>query len=297
MKDTIHSHKAKLFASCGFTVALICLILSSFSCSLLFICLTLLYGVLSKPSSQQLKFIIPSIIIGFFIGYAWFLKMDLPFLSQILDTLKQVQYIPSSLDLQTLIIDAALLPFFVMGLMSGIQSLFRIKNKRQGISFMIACCWLLLAYAIMGVSYGILPPFILIALHGIGSFKEFVRSTRVQWILIASSFLMAAFGIAPRLIEGLLLILTQQYVTIYGIIPLIVILMICITAVILKSEILNQLVYTAMHRIILALVIASMIKVAFANLLGKTRIAADALVYIQQEMILSDSPSDKDATT
>jgi hypothetical protein len=52
-----------------------------------------------------------------------------------------------------------------------------------------------------------------------------------------------------------------------------------------------------MHKIILALVIASMIKVAFANLLGKTRISPDALVYLQQKTMIVDSLSDKDATT
>jgi hypothetical protein len=73
--------------------------------------------------------------------------------------------------------------------------------------------------------------------------------------------------------------------------------LIFISAFILKSDTLNHLVYTAMHKIILALVIASMIKVAFANLLGKTRISPDALVYLQQKTMIVDSLSDKDATT
>jgi|GEM_PF-563819 len=296
-KDSLHSLIARVLVSIGLTIACTCLILSSFSYSLLFMCFAVLYGILSKPSAQQARFIIPSIIIGFFIGYAWFLRMDLPYLSQMLDTLKQVHYVPSSMDIQTFIIDAALMPFFVVGLMSGMQSLFRIKDKQQGISFIMTCGWLLFAYAFMGFSIGILPPFILIALHGIGSFHGFVSSKRVQWILISSSFVIAAFGIAPRLVEGLSLLMNQQIVTVYGIIPLIAILMIFISAFILKSETLNHLVYTAMHKIILALVISSMIKVAFANLLGKTRISPDALVYMQQKSAIVDSLSDKDATT
>lgn len=295
MHETLSSSISRLLTSVGLTIALSCLILSSFSCSLLFMCFAIIYAILKRPSSQHMRFIIPSIIIGFFLGYAWFLRMDLPYFSQIIDTLKNVQYIPSTLDIQTAIIDVALMPFFVVGLISGLRSLFTIKNKQQGVTFIIVCCWLILAYAIIGISYAILPPFILIALHGIGSLKESIASARVQWMLIALSFLLAAFGIAPRLVEGLSLMITQQLVSVYGIIPLIAILMICTSAIILKSVTLNQLVNTAMHRIILALVIASMIKVAFANFLGKTRIAPNALVYIRQEMIQSYSVSYKDS--
>jgi 4-amino-4-deoxy-L-arabinose transferase-like glycosyltransferase len=297
LKYTLHSLISRILVSIGLTIALCCLILSSFTYSLLFMSFVVLYGILSRPTAQQVKFIIPSIIIGFLIGYAWFLKMDLPYMSQMIDTLKQAHYIPSSMDFQTFIIDGALMPFFIVGFISGIQSLIRIKDMQKGISFMMACGWLFLTYAFTGFSFGILPPFILIALHGIGSFHVFVSSKRVQWILISISFVLAAFGIAPRMVEGLALMMTQQDVTVYGIIPLIAILLIFISAFILKSDTLNHLVYTAMHKIILALVIASMIKVAFANLLGKTRISPDALVYLQQKTMIVDSLSDKDATT
>ncbi|MFM7338529.1 MAG: hypothetical protein ACKO2H_00310, partial [Bacteroidota bacterium] len=131
--------------------------------------------------------------------------------------------------------------------------------------------WFILAYVITGFSFVILPSFILIAIYGLNNMDELIQSIKVKWICISLSFLIAACGIAPRLLDGLSQLILHQQLSIYGIIPSMAILFILATVLLFNAEKLRLLFYTAMSRIFITLVVAAMIKVAFANFLGKTR--------------------------
>ncbi len=260
------------------------LMLSSFIAILMFVILALLLLVMKKPSKMQFIFLISSLILGIGLGYIWFIRMDLPFFSQIIDSLKHAQYIPSSIDIQTILIDCSLLPFFAVGVYSGLQSLIQ---KKQRITFMISMSWFILAYVITGFSFVILPSFILIALYGLNNMDELIQSIKVKWICISLSFLIAACGIAPRLLDGLSQLILHQQISIYGIIPSMAILFILASVLLLNAEKLRLLFYTAMSRIFITLVVAAMIKVAFANFLGKTRRSPDALAVEKGKNTLS----------
>jgi hypothetical protein len=107
---------------------------------------------------------------------------------------------------------------------------------------------------------------------------ELIHSIKIKWICISLSFLIAAFGIAPRLLDGFSQLILHQQLSIYGIIPSMAILFILSSTLVLNAEKLRLLFYASMSRIFITLVVAAMIKVAFANFLGKTRRAPDALV-------------------
>ncbi|MGA1278065.1 MAG: ArnT family glycosyltransferase [Candidatus Kapaibacteriota bacterium] len=282
----LNLHETKLSRSfltaCLLLISSTALTLSSFTNIVIFSGIILLLLALYKPSKMHIAFLVSPIILGAIVGYTWFLNMDLPYASQIVDTLQQVRYIPTSSDIQTMLIDFSLLPFFLIGIFAGIQSI--IKKEKNQAAFVLAISWFVLSYVGSGFTSAILPSFILIALQGVNSFDAVISSIKVKWIFISISFFMAAFGIAPRLLEGLLQFVVNQQFSMYGIIPILGIIGILIT-IFLKEEKLRTLVYNAMARIILALVIAAMIKVAFANLLGKTRITKDALVYSQNNVI------------
>lgn len=282
----LNLHETKLsrsfLTSCLLLISSTALMLSSFSAIVIFIGIVLLLLALYKPSKMRIAFLGSPVILGAIVGDAWFLNMDLPYASQIVDTVQQVRYIPTSSDIQTMLIDFSLLPFFLIGIFAGIQSI--IKKEKNQAAFLLAISWFVLSYVGSGFTSAILPSFILIALRGVNSFDAVISSIKVKWIFISISFFMAAFGIAPRLLEGLFQLVMNQQFSMYGIIPTLGIIGILIT-IFLKEDKMRTLVYNAMARIILALVIAAMIKVAFANLLGKTRVPKDALVYSQNNAI------------
>ena len=66
-------------------------------------------------------------------------------------------------------------------------------------------------------------------------------------------------------------IFNQEW-SVIGFIPLLLLIGIPVSSMLMKKETLSKLTDSAMSRAFITLVIAALIKVAFANLLGKTRI-------------------------
>ena len=197
--------------------------------------------------------------------------MNFPFFSQIFDSIQLAHYIPIGLDLHTLIIDFALLPFFIAGLIIGIKQLF-INDDIFPKAFLFMLIWFLLAYGIFGFSTMIIPPFAVISLMGLLSINTTIQSIRVHWILIGFALVFSAFGIAPRLVEAMSKGIFNQEWSVIGFIPLLLLIGIPVSSMLMKKETLSKLTDSAMSRAFITLVIAALIKVAFANLLGKTRI-------------------------
>jgi phosphoglycerol transferase MdoB-like AlkP superfamily enzyme len=101
--------------------------------------------------------------------------------------------------------------------------------------------------------------------------------------LIGLALVFSAFGIAPRLVEGMSKGIFNQEWSIVGLIPLLLLIGIPVSSMLMKKETVSKLAYSAMSRALITLVIAALIKVAFANLLGKTRIEPEKLVKNDQQ--------------
>jgi hypothetical protein len=256
--------------------------LSSFAGIALFLAIALTATIIFLPNAKILWFGISSITLGMLGGYSWYWQMDFPFFSQIIDSLQLAHYVPFGLDLQTLIIDFALLPFFIAGLIIGIKQFF-INDGTFPKAFLFMLIWFLLAYGIFGFSTMIIPPFAIISLMGLLSINTTVQSIRVHWILIGLALVFSAFGIAPRLVEGMSKGIFNQEWSIVGLIPLLLLIGIPVSSMLMKKETVSKLAYSAMSRALITLVIAALIKVAFANLLGKTRIEPEKLVKNDQQ--------------
>jgi len=272
-----------LLMSMGLCISVLILTLSSFAGIALFLAIALTATIIFLPNAKILLFGISSIILGILGGYSWYWQMDFPFFSQILDSIQLAHYIPKGLDLHTLIIDFALLPFFIAGLIIGIKQFF-INDGTFPKAFLFMLIWFLLAYGIFGFSTMIIPPFAVISLMGLLSINTKIRSIRIHWILIGLALVFSAFGIAPRLVEAMGKGIFNQEWSILGLIPLLLLIGIPISSIIMKKEALSKLSYSAMSRALITLVIAALIKVAFANLLGKTRIEPDKLVKNDQQI-------------
>jgi hypothetical protein len=247
----------------------------------LFLAIALTATIIFLPNAKILWFGISSITLGMLGGYSWYWQMDFPYFSQIIDSLKLAHYVPFGLDLQTLIIDFALLPFFIAGLIIGIKQFF--INDAFPKAFLFMLIWFLLAYGIFGFSTMIIPPFAVISLMGLLSINTSIQSIRVLWILIGFALVFSAFGIAPRLVEGMSKGIFNQEWSIVGLIPLLLLIGIPVSSMLMKKETISKLAYSAMSRALITLVIAALIKVAFANLLGKTRIEPEKLVRNDQQ--------------
>lgn len=264
-----------LFISLGLFLSVLILMLSSFGGIALFLILSIIILAVYKPQIRILIIGLSSIVLGCLGGLSWYWKMDFPILSQIMDTIALAKYIPQGLSLNTLIIDFALLPFFLSGLLIGIRKLF-IKQFSSNFVFLFA--WFVLAYGIFGFSAMIIPPFAFLALMGLLSANLSIQSIRLRWILIAYALMLSAFGIAPRLIDAMSNGLFHNTWNAIGVIPFLLLIGIPLSTFLMKKEALSKLTYTIMSRALITLVIAALIKVAFANLLGKTRIAPEQLV-------------------
>lgn len=270
-----------LLMSVGLCISVFILMLSSFAGIALFLAIVLTATIIFLPNAKILWFGISSITLGMLGGYSWYWQMDFPYFSQIIDSLKLAHYVPFGLDLQTLIIDFALLPFFIAGLIIGIKQFF--INDAFPKAFLFMLIWFLLAYGIFGFSTMIIPPFAIISLMGLLSINTTVQSIRVHWILIGLALVFSAFGIAPRLVEGMSKGIFNQEWSIVGLIPLLLLIGIPVSSMLMKKETISKLAYSAMSRALITLVIAALIKVAFANLLGKTRIEPEKLVRNDQQ--------------
>jgi hypothetical protein len=271
-----------LLMSVGLCISVFILMLSSFAGIALFLAIALTATIIFLPNTKILWFGISSITLGMLGGYSWYWQMDFPFFSQIIDSLQLAHYVPFGLDLQTLIIDFALLPFFIAGLIIGIKQFF-INDGTFPKAFLFMLIWFLLAYGIFGFSTMIIPPFAIISLMGLLSINTTVQSIRVHWILIGLALVFSAFGIAPRLVEGMSKGIFNQEWSIVGLIPLLLLIGIPVSSMLMKKETISKLAYSAMSRALITLVIAALIKVAFANLLGKTRIEPEKLVRNDQQ--------------
>ena len=130
----------------------------------------------------------------------------------------------------------------------------------------------------------IIPPFAVISLIGLLSINTTIQSIRVHWILIGFAMVLSAFGIAPRLVEAMGKGIFNQELSIISLIPLLLLIGIPVSSILMKKEAISKLAYSAMSRALITLVIAALIKVAFANLLGKTRIEPEKLVKNDQQI-------------
>ena len=266
---------SSLFLSFGLFLSVMILMLSSFGGLALFVIICCIAIAMFRPQLQISILVISSVIMGCLAGLSWYWTMDFPVLSQIVDTIALAEYIPQGLGLNTLIIDFALLPFFLSGLIIGIRKLF---TKNYSPIFLFLCSWFLITYGIFGFSAMIIPPFAFLALMGLLSANLSIQSIRLRWILIAYAMILSAFGIAPRLVDAMGNGLFNQTWTVIGIIPLLLLIGIPLSTFLMSKEALSKLTFTAMSRALITLVIAALIKVAFANLLGKTRIDPKQLV-------------------
>jgi hypothetical protein len=266
-----------LLMSLGLYISVLILMLSSFAGIALFLAIALTATIIFLPNAKILWFGISSITLGMLGGYSWYWQMDFPFFSQIIDSIKLAHYIPKGMDLHTIIIDFALLPFFIAGLIIGVKQLF-INDDKFPKAFLFTLIWFLLAYGIFGFSVMIIPPFAVISLMGLSSINTTIQSIRIHWILIGFALIFSSFGIAPRLVEGMSKGLFNQEWSIVGLIPILFLIGIPVSSMLMKKEAISKLTNTAMSRALITLVIAALIKVAFANLLGKTRIEPEKLV-------------------
>jgi hypothetical protein len=266
---------SSLFLSFGLFLSVMILMLSSFGGLALFVIICCIALAMFRPQLQISILVISSVIMGCLAGLSWYWTMDFPVLSQIVDTIALAEYIPQGLGLNTLIIDFALLPFFLSALIIGIRKLF---TKNYSPIFLFLCSWFLITYGIFGFSAMIIPPFAFLALMGLLSANLSIQSIRLRWILIAYAMILSAFGIAPRLVDAMGNGLFNQTWTVIGIIPLLLLIGIPLSTFLMSKEALSKLTFTAMSRALITLVIAALIKVAFANLLGKTRIDPKQLV-------------------
>jgi 4-amino-4-deoxy-L-arabinose transferase-like glycosyltransferase len=277
MINSQHSHwYSLLIMSLGLCFSVMILMLSSFTGIALLFAIIMCGIFMFLPTRKLLWHIITSIAVGFIGGYSWYWQMDFPFFSQIADTILLSHYIPRGLDLTTLIIDFALLPFFIMALFIGIKRFF-IKDDTSSKALLFMLIWFVIAYGLFGFSAMIIPPFVMIALIGLLSINESIQSIRIRWILIGYALVFSAFGIAPRLVEAMSKGIVFQEWSILGFIPILLFIGIPISSILLNKSALSKLTYSAMSRALITLVIAALIKVAFANLLGKTRIEPEAL--------------------
>jgi 4-amino-4-deoxy-L-arabinose transferase-like glycosyltransferase len=272
-----------ILMSIGLCISTMILMISSFTGVALFI--LLMIPILFFFNAQKFKFHFASlsIILGLIGGYSWYHIMDFPYFSQILDSILLAKYIPAGLDFNTLIIDFALFPFFASGLIIGIKRL-RSTPFDQSKSFLFLLIWFIISYVLFGFSAMIIPPFALIGLNGLLAANVFIQSHKIRWTLIAYALLLSCFGIAPRLIEAMSNGIFQQEWSAIGIIPLILLIGIPFSSMFMGKETLAKLTYSAMSRALITLVIAALIKVAFANLLGKTRIEPNQLVRIHERL-------------
>ncbi len=277
MINSQHSHwYSLLIMSLGLCFSVMILMLSSFTGIALLFAIIMCGIFMFLPTRKLLWHIITSIAVGFIGGYSWYWQMDFPFFSQIADTILLSHYIPRGLDLTTLIIDFALLPFFIMALFIAIKRFF-IKDDSSSKALLFMLIWFVIAYGLFGFSAMIIPPFVMIALIGLLSINESIQSIRIRWILIGYALVFSAFGIAPRLVEAMSKGIVFQEWSILGFIPILFFIGIPISSILLNKSTLSKLTYSAMSRALITLVIAALIKVAFANLLGKTRIEPEAL--------------------
>jgi 4-amino-4-deoxy-L-arabinose transferase-like glycosyltransferase len=277
MINSQHSHwYSLLIMSLGLCFSVMILMLSSFTGIALLFAIIMCGIFMFLPTRKLLWHIITSIAVGFIGGYSWYWQMDFPFFSQIADTILLSHYIPRGLDLTTLIIDFALLPFFIMALFIGIKRFF-IKDDSSSKALLFMLIWFVIAYGLFGFSAMIIPPFVMSALIGLLSINESIQSIRIRWILIGYALVFSAFGIAPRLVEAMSKGIVFQEWSILGFIPILLFIGIPISSILLNKSALSKLTYSAMSRALITLVIAALIKVAFANLLGKTRIEPEAL--------------------
>ncbi len=275
---------SSLLMSFGLFLSVMILMLSSFAGIALFLTVCCIALVMFRPQLQTNILLISSVVLGCLGGLSWYWTMDFPVLSQIVDTIALSEYIPHGLGLNTLIIDFALLPFFISGLIIGFRKLFT-QEYSQMFVFLIA--WFVISYGIFGFSTMIIPPFAFVALMGLLSANLSIQSLRLRWILIAYAMILSAFGIAPRLVDAMGNGLFNQTWTAIGIIPLLLLIAIPLSTFLMSKDALSKLTFTAMSRALITLVIAALIKVAFANLLGKTRIAPEQLVRNEMHVIQS----------
>jgi len=254
------------------------LMLSSFGGIALFLVLSCIALLMFRPQRNTVVAIIFSTALGCLGGLSWYWTMDFPVFSQIVDTISLATYIPRGLNFNTLFIDFALFPFFLSGLIIGIRNLFTPQHSSHVLFILL---WFVIAYAFFGFSAMIIPPFVFLALMGLLSANLTIQSLRLRWILIGSAMILSIFGIAPRLFDAMNAGLFNQEWSALGIIPLLFFIGIPLSSFFMSKLTLSTLTYTAMSRALITLVAAALIKVAFANMLGKTRIEKDRLVTMQ----------------
>lgn len=268
--------------SMGLFLSVLILILSSLGGFALFLMLSFIALIVVKPKLNIILAVLLSITCGCLVGLSWYWTMDFPVFSQIMAIFSIASYIPRGVHFTTLIIDFALFPFFCSGLIIGIRKLFTTQYSPL---FLFLLCWFFIAYAMFGFSAMIIPPFALLALMGLLSTQFSIQSIRLRWILIGYALILSAFGIAPRLVDAMNNGLFTQEWSAIGIIPLLLMIGIPLSSFFMSKDALSKLTYTTMSRALITLVIAALIKVAFANMLGKTRIEKDKLVILHQQEV------------
>ena len=246
--------------------------LSSFIGFGLFLILSTLYIIINpiKPLFTILSLF--GIVIGAGLSMIWYVNMDLPFWSQISAALFGFTFSFSLSALESILTDFSLIPATIAGLIL-LPISHRLFKSTATLHFTPKKSWFLISWFIVSFlltsqfSIFMLPIYILLALTCIEILPKLAINRGIIWMIISSMILIALFGIIPRIPHAFINMIHKQTYSIPGIIC-VILCIIPFIGFILPDKIVKEINARLLLSIVIVLVIAGLIKVAFSNILG-----------------------------
>lgn len=246
--------------------------LSSFIGFALFLILSLLFIIIHpvKPLFTILSLF--GIVIGTCLSMIWYVKMDLPFWSQISAAVFGFTFSFSFSALESILTDFSLFPAAIAGLIVLPFSHMLLKSTAT-LYFIPKRSWFLITWFIVTFlltsqfSIFILPIYILLALTCIEILPKLAMNKGFIWMIASSMSVFALFGIIPRIPHAFINLIQHQIYSIPGIIC-IPICIIPFLGFILSDKIIKEINARMLISIVIVLLIAGIMKVAFSNILG-----------------------------
>jgi 4-amino-4-deoxy-L-arabinose transferase-like glycosyltransferase len=246
--------------------------LSSFIGFGLFLILSLLFIIIHpiKPLFTILSLF--GIVIGTGLSMIWYVKMDLPFWSQISAALFGFTFSFSLSGIESILTDFSLIPAAIAGLIvlpfshRLLKSTSTLHSIPKNSWFLIT--WFIVTFFLTSQFSIFIPPiYILVALKCIEILPKLAINKGFIWMIASSMSLIALFGIIPRIPHALINMIQNQLYSIPGIIC-VILCIIPFLGFILPEKIVKEINARILISIVIVLLIAGIIKVAFSNILG-----------------------------
>ena len=265
-KNILHSILYSVFLAIGISL----LSLSSFSGFGLALMIIPMLVILLQPTLLFSVLTFAGLSIGTLTGLSWYYSMDFPFWSQVRDSLFTFHHLFDQSLLQSVLSDLIFFPFVLVGLISFAFTKSNAWNKAKWKMHAFLAFWLLIStLATSHFSQFSIVPLILFGLSSIEQFNEHISKASVRWLVLTSTYIIALFGIIPRLPHAAINILSGSPINLIGIIAAIILIFIPIAGFLLPKRFLDEYNARMMVSLIMILFIASMVKITFANYLGK----------------------------